>query len=272
MQIFQDKQAPITNPFLMVGIILFLLIIAFLVFIPLIVFVIILLTGFRIVNANQVSIAFWFGHFLGTIKQNGFFYTLPLSSSITVPLKLMNLTTDHLKVNDLNGNPIEIGASIIWRVIDPVKAVLNVLNYNAFVSNQSEIALRTIASKYVYDSEKEISLRSHIDQIALELKTTLQKQLEIAGVSVEEARLTHLAYSPEVAAIMLKRQQATAVFQARQYLVESALSIIDNVILYFEKNHKLKVSDDKKVELINTLLVTMISDKEPSPVITVNRA
>jgi len=194
---------------------------------------------------------------------------VPFSSKDKIPLKLINFVTEHLKVNDKNGNPIEIGAVVVWRVEDAAKASLNIDDYKTFVANQSDIAIRTLAAHYPYDSEKEVSLRGNIDEIAAKLNSVLQDKLSLAGIAVEETKLSHLAYSSEIAVAMLKRQQAVAIFEARKYMVENTLAIIDDVIKHLEKKDNIKISDDKKMQLINNLLVVMTSDSETNPVLNV---
>ncbi len=231
-----------------------------------------LFSGFTVISPNEAKVLTFFGSYVGTVKQNGIVWTLPFTAKESVPLKLINFTTDHLKVNDLSGNPVEIGAVVVWRVMDAAQAVFNVDNYRAFVSNQSDIAVRTIAAKYPYDTDTEAhSLRGNIEDVALELQRVLQGKLAIAGIVIEETKLSHLAYAQEVAAAMLKRQQAVAVLQARRYMVENTLKIIDDVIEHFATKGNVDISNEKKAELINSLLVTMTSDKESSPVITLGR-
>ena len=196
---------------------------------------------------------------------------MPFTSKTKVPLKLVNFVTDHLKVNDRNGNPIEIGAVVVWRVTDAAQATFNVDDYKTFVGNQSDIAIRALAAHYPYDSESETSLRGNIDEVAHQLQETLQAKLAVAGIHIEETRLTHLAYASEIAGAMLKRQQAVAIFQARRYMVENALAIIDEVMAHFDKSSGVVISDDKKADLINSLLVVMTSEKESNPVINVGR-
>ena len=228
-------------------------------------------TGFTIVQPNEARVVTFFGRYMGTVRQNGFVYTIPFSSKHRVPLKLINFVTDHLKVNDRNGNPIEIGAVVVWRVADAAQASFNVDDYKVFVANQSDIAIRALAAHYPYDSETETSLRGNIDEIAEKLQQALQAKLAVAGITIEETRLTHLAYAAEIAMAMLKRQQAVAIFQARRYMVENALAIIDEVIQHFDAKEGMEISDDKKAELINSLLIVMTSDKESSPVINLSK-
>ena len=228
-------------------------------------------SGFTIIQPNDAKVVTFFGRYVGTLKKSGFLYTVPFSSKTRIPLKLVNFVTDHLKVNDRNGNPIEIGAVVVWRVTDAAQASFNVDEYKTFVGNQSDSAIRALAAHYPYDSETEQSLRGNIDEVAEQLQTTLQVKLAVAGIHVDEARLTQLAYASEIAGAMLKRQQAVAIFQARRYMVENALAIIDEVMLHFDKSSGVAISDDKKADLINSLLVVMTSEKESSPVLNVGR-
>jgi regulator of protease activity HflC (stomatin/prohibitin superfamily) len=237
-------------------------------FIPFFLASFVIFSGFTIIQPNEAVVVTFFGKYIGTIKESGFLFTVPFSSKDKIPLKLINFVTEHLKVNDKNGNPIEIGAVVVWRVEDAAKASLNIDDYKTFVANQSDIAIRTLAAHYPYDSEKEISLRGNIDEIAAKLNSVLQDKLSLAGITVEETKLSHLAYASEIAVAMLKRQQAVAIFEARKYMVENALAMIDDVLKHFE-NKDLKISDDKKMQLINNLLVVMTSDSETNPVLNV---
>lgn len=275
MQSIQDHPAPFTNGFwvllALVAAGAFVGAVQPLLFIPLGFIILLLFTGFTIIQPNEAKVITFFGKYVGTIKESGFLYTVPLSSKNRIPLKLINFVTDHLKVNDRNGNPIEIGAVVVWRVTDAAQASLNIDDYKTFVANQSDIAIRALAAHYPYDSEKEVSLRGNLDEIAAKLKAVLQEKLALAGIIVEETKLSHLAYASEVAAAMLKRQQAVAIFEARQYMVENALAIIDDVMKHFETKNNVKFSEDKKAELINSLLIVMTSDKEANPVLTVGK-
>ena len=228
-------------------------------------------SGFTVIQPNSARVITFFGKYIGTIRESGFQFTVPLTLKATVPLKLINFVTNDLKVNDRNGNPIEIGAVVVWRVRDAAQASFNVDDYRDFVGNQADIAIRTLAAHYPYDSETEPSLRGNIDEIAQKLQTMLQEKLAIAGIHVEEARLSHLAYAPEIAGAMLKRQQAVAIFQARRYMVENALAIIDDVVAHFDTKAGITISDDKKADLINSLLVVMTGEKETQPIVTVGR-
>ena len=226
-------------------------------------------TGFIIIAPNSSKVITFFGKYKGTLSKDGFYYTLPLSGKQKVLRRYINFNTPQLKVNDASGNPIEIAAVVVWRVIDPAKAVFDVDDYRQFIGNQSEIAVRNIAAKYPYDGDGIASLRDNADDIARILVEDLQGKLEIAGIHVEEVRISHLAYAPEIAAVMLKRQQAVAVLQARRYLVENALAIVDDVLLHYAKDAPLNVSDEKKLSFINNMLVTLVADRESQPVLSV---
>jgi regulator of protease activity HflC (stomatin/prohibitin superfamily) len=229
------------------------------------VFIVIMATGFTILGPNEARVLTFFGKYIGTIKTAGFLWTVPFSTSTLVPLKMINFNTDKLKVNDLNGNPIEVGAVVVWRVKDAAQACFNVDNYKNFIFNQSESVVRTITAKYPYDSEKEHSLRGNSEEITRELIRELHEKLSIAGIEIEEVKLSHLAYAQEIAAAMLKRQQAIAILAARKYLIENASVIAESVVEKFSKDNA--ISADKKAEIMSNILITLISDKEVNPVI-----
>lgn len=266
MQTISDRQAWATGGFLILLLFLVAIIVAAFIWpplaIPVAVICVLVATGFVIIQPNEARVLTFFGNYKGTLRQSGFLYTIPFSSKRRVPLKLVNFVTDQLKVNDRNGNPIEIGAVVVWRVADGAQATFNVDDYKTFVANQSDIAIRSLAAHYPYDSETETSLRGNIDEIAGKLQEALQAKLAVAGIVIEETRLSHLAYAAEIAVAMLKRQQAVAIFQARRYMVENALAIIDDVIKHFDAAAAISMSDDKKAELVNSLLIVMTSDKE----------
>lgn len=275
MQSIQDRSAPFANGFLVLLLLIASLAAAWiampLLLIPIGIISLIFFSGFTIIQPNEAKVITFFGKYVGTIKESGFLCTIPISSKNRIPLKLINFVTGHLKVNDKNGNPIEIGAVVVWRVADAAQASLNIDDYKTFVANQSDIAVRTLAAHYPYDSEKEVSLRGNLDEIAAKLNAVLQEKLSLAGIVVEETKLSHLAYASEIAGAMLKRQQAVAILEARQYMVENALAIIDDVMKHFEGKDNIKISDDKKADLINSLLIVMTSDSETNPVLNVGR-
>jgi regulator of protease activity HflC (stomatin/prohibitin superfamily) len=275
MQAINDRQAFSTNGFVILLAGVLLIIVAAIVWpplaIPVAVICVLLATGFTVIQPNDSRVITFFGSYKGTLRQSGFLYTIPFSLKKKVPLKLINFVTDLLKVNDRNGNPIEIGAVVVWRVADAAQATFNVDEYKTFVANQSDIAIRALAAHYPYDSETEHSLRGNIDEVSAKLKEDLQAKLSVAGIVIEETRLSHLAYASEIAVAMLKRQQAVAIFQARRYMVENALAIIDDVVKHFDSKKDITIPDDKKAELINSLLIVMTSDKETSPVLNIGR-
>ncbi|MCD4839494.1 SPFH domain-containing protein [Neobacillus sedimentimangrovi] len=229
-----------------------------------------LLSGFTIIQPNQAKVFTLFGSYLGVIKQEGFWLTIPLTVRKTVSLRVINFNSDKLKVNDLEGNPIEIAAVVVYKVVDSAKAVFDVENYKDFVHTQSETGLRHIASQYPYDNmnnDYEISLRQHSDEVAEELTKDLQKRLELAGVEVIEARIMHLAYSSEIAHAMLQRQQAKAVLAARKVIVDGAVSMVKSAIDQLSKEGIVELDEEKKAQMVNNLMVSIVSEKGSQPVI-----
>lgn len=229
------------------------------------------LQGFFINDPNEARVIEFFGHYIGTYFKSGICVTLPFSSKYIVSLKFQNINTEKIKVNDANGSPIEISAVIVWRVSSPVKAYYNVNNYHEFVFVQSDSVIRELASNYPYDSESnEESLRKNSDKISDELRSMLQQRLDIAGIEITEARISHLAYSSEIAQAMLRRQQAHAITSARRHIVQNAIGIVEEVIAHFEKNKSLQLDGKQKVQLINNLLVALISEQDAQPTISLD--
>ena len=229
-----------------------------------------LVTGFSVVPPNEAKTVIFFGQYKGSLRKAGFFWTWPLSNRVRVTLRLINFDTKSLKVNDARGNPIEIGAVVVWRVVDTARSVFNVDNYQNFVETQAETALRALASHYPYDADDtEHSLRRSSDEVADRLQVDLQQRLNVAGIKVEDTRLSHLAYAPEIAAAMLRRQQAEAVISARRFIVENAVGMVDDVIGHFERGGHITLNDDRKASMITSLLVALVSDKDAEPVIRV---
>lgn len=229
----------------------------------------ILMAGIHIVQPNQAKVLTFFGTYMGTIREPGFWFTIPFTFGKKVSLKVRNFNSEKLKVNDINGNPIEIAAVVVIKVVDSAKAVFDVDNYEQFVEIQSETALRHIATKYPYDNFEDVgySLRGNAEEIAAEIATELQARLGLAGVDVIEARLTHLAYATEIASAMLQRQQASAILAARQIIVEGAVGMAQMAIEQLEKEGTIELDEEKKVSMINNLLVTIVSDRSAQPVI-----
>ena len=229
------------------------------------------LQGFFINDPNEARVIEFFGHYIGTYFKSGICITLPFSSKYIVSLKFQNINTEKIKVNDANGSPIEISAVIVWRVNSPAKAYYNVNNYHKFVFVQSDSVIRELASNYPYDSESdEESLRKNSDKISNELRSMLQQRLDIAGIEITEARISHLAYSSEIAQAMLRRQQAHAITSARRHIVQNAIGIIEEVIAHFEKNKSLQLDGKQKVQLINNSLVALISEQDAQPTISLD--
>lgn len=229
------------------------------------------LQGFFINDPNEARVIEFFGYYIGTYFKSGICVTLPFSSKYIVSLKFQNINTEKIKVNDANGSPIEISAVIVWRVSSPAKAYYNVNNYHEFVFVQSDSVIRELASNYPYDSESdEESLRKNSDKISDELRSMLQQRLDIAGIEITEARISHLAYSSEIAQAMLRRQQAHAITSARRHIVQNAIGIVEEVIAHFEKNKSLQLDGKQKVQLINNLLVALISEQDAQPTISLD--
>ncbi|WGJ61877.1 SPFH domain-containing protein [Wolbachia endosymbiont of Frankliniella intonsa] len=227
--------------------------------------------GFFVNDPNEARVIEFFGHYIGTYFKSGICVTLPFSSKYRVSLKFQNINTEKIKVNDANGSPIEISVVIVWRVSSPAKAYYNVNNYHDFVFVQSDSVIRELASNYPYDSENdEESLRKNSDKISNELRSMLQQRLNIAGIEIAEARISHLAYSSEIAQAMLRRQQAHAITSARRHIVQNAIGIIEEVIAHFEKNKSLQLDVKQKVQLINNLLVALISEQDAQPTISLD--
>jgi regulator of protease activity HflC (stomatin/prohibitin superfamily) len=229
----------------------------------------ILICSISIVQPNQALAITFFGQYMGTIRQSGFFMTIPFSNRKKVSLRVRNFNSARLKVNDVEGNPVEIAAVIVFRVVDSAKALFQVDNYNSFVEIQSESALRHVASKYPYDlfEETGYSLRGNAEEVAAELTEELQHRLSVAGVEVMEARLTHLAYATEIASAMLQRQQAAAIVAAREKIVEGAVSMVQMAIGKLQAEGVVELDEERKAAMINNLLVAVVSDRSAQPVI-----
>jgi regulator of protease activity HflC (stomatin/prohibitin superfamily) len=235
----------------------------------LLLFAIILITGITIVQPNNAYIVTFFGKYAGTIRESGFWISVPFSLRKKISLRVRNFNSAQLKVNDISGNPIEIAAVIVFKVVDTAKASFDVDNYYKFVEIQSETALRHVANQYPYDNlnEEGFCLRANTDEVAAELTRELQERLSAAGVFVIEARLTHLAYSPEIAGAMLQRQQATAVIAARTLLVKGAVTMVQMAIAQLNEESGIELDDERKAAMINNLMVAIVSDRSAHPVI-----
>ncbi|KLV25728.1 SPFH domain/band 7 family protein [Niallia circulans] len=237
--------------------------------IPFFLIAVLLGSGITIIQPNQAVVVTFFGKYLGTIRSSGLFLTIPLTLRKTISLRVRNFNSKRLKVNDVDGNPIEIAAVIVFKVIDSAKAIFDVDNYEEFVEIQSETAIRHVATKYPYDTFEnvELTLRGNAEEVSNELTTELQARLDLAGVEVIEARLTHLAYSTEIAQAMLQRQQASAIISARQKIVEGAVGMAQMAINQLEQDKIIELDDERKVQLVNNLLVAIVSENPTTPVI-----
>jgi len=228
------------------------------------------LTGFTVIQPNQAKVFTLFGNYLGVIKHEGFWFSVPFTVRKNVSLRVINFNSDKLKVNDLEGNPIEIAAVVVYRVFDSAKAVFDVEDYKEFVHTQSETGVRHIASQYPYDNfnnDYEISLRQHSEEVGDELTKDLQKRFEVAGVEILEARIMHLAYSSEIASSMLQRQQAKAVLAARKVIVDGAVSMVKSAIEQLSSENIVELDEEKKAQMVNNLMVALVSDKGNQPII-----
>ncbi|EOH96903.1 SPFH domain-containing protein/band 7 family protein [Enterococcus moraviensis ATCC BAA-383] len=227
------------------------------------------LSSLTIVSPNQAKAILFFGQYLGTIKDNGLFVTTPLTQKINVSLKVRNFNSSLLKVNDSDGNPVEISAVVVFKVVDTAKALFDVDRYQDFIEIQSETAIRHIATQYPYDTfnDDDLTLRGNTTEVSEEMAKELQDRLSVAGVEVIETRLNHLAYATEIASAMLQRQQAKAILSARQIIVEGAVSMTQMALEQIEDGQEINFTDDRKVQLINNLLVSIITDKGTQPVI-----
>lgn len=226
-------------------------------------------SGMVIVQPNQSRSIILFGRYMGTIRKSGWWWTVPLTNKPNVSLRVRNFNSDRLKVNDIRGNPIEIGAVVVWRVVDAAKALFEVEKYEEFVTIQSETALRHIASLYPYDSpdDETPSLRGETDAISRGLATELQSRLAVAGVEVVDTRLTHLAYAPEIAGAMLQRQQAEAVVAARAKIVEGAVGMVQMAIEQLQLADVIDLDDERRATMINNLMVAIVSERSAQPVL-----
>ncbi|OPY63130.1 MAG: SPFH domain / Band 7 family protein [Pelotomaculum sp. PtaU1.Bin065] len=226
-------------------------------------------SGIVIVQPNQARVVTFFGRYMGSVRESGIWLTIPLTSRKTISLRVRNFNSNTLKVNDVEGNPVEIAAVVVFKVVDSAKAVFDVDKYEEFVEIQSETALRHVATKYPYDcfEEKGYSLRSNAEEVADELSKELQTRLALAGVEVMEARLTHLAYATEIASAMLQRQQASAIVAARQKIVEGAVGMAQMAINQLQRDNIVELDEERKVAMINNLMVAIVSDRAAQPVI-----
>ena len=228
-----------------------------------------LMVGLYMVEPNQSAVVSLFGKYVGTVHDNGLRWNNPFFSKRKVSLRVRNFESGRLKVNELEGSPIEIAAVIVWKVVDSAEAVFNVDDYESFVHIQSEAALRAMATSYPYDQHEEgqISLRSHPNEISEHLKVQLDERLAKAGVDVLEARISHLAYAPEIAQAMLQRQQANAVVAARARIVAGACGMVEMALAELQKSGVVQLDEERKAAMVSNLLVVLCGDRGTQPVV-----
>jgi regulator of protease activity HflC (stomatin/prohibitin superfamily) len=232
-----------------------------------------ILKGLYTIQPNQAVVLLLFGDYKGTDRSAGLRWVNPFLSKTRVSERAQNFVTEQLKVNDKNGNPIEIAAAIVWRVSDAAQATLGVEDYAQFVNVQSESSVRHMASEYAYDhgaddTSAEVTLRSGGDAIVQTLRGELTTRLQSAGIEVIDTKLTHLAYAPEIAGAMLRRQQAQAVLSARKIIVEGAVGMVEMALKRLSENHIVELNDDRKAAMVSNLMVVLCSEKDVTPVVS----
>ena len=234
--------------------------------VPIIVF---LLIGLFVVNPNEGRVLQLFGRYVGTVRDPGLRWANPLLTKRRISLRVRNFETERSKVNDIDGNPIEMAAVVVWRVVDTAEASFEVDDYVDFVQVQSESAVRNLATRYPYDTREagRQSLRGDTDEIAGQLQTEIQGRLDKAGVEVIEARITHLAYAAEIAAAMLQRQQAGAIVAARTELVEGAVGMVEMALDRLSSQQIVELDEERKATMVSNLLVVLCGDKSTQPVV-----
>jgi regulator of protease activity HflC (stomatin/prohibitin superfamily) len=229
------------------------------------------LPGLFSVQPNEARVLTLFGRYVGSVRETGLRWANPFYSKRRVSLRVRNFESEKLKVNDKDGNPVDIAAVVVWKVVDTAEALFHVDNYENFVHVQSESALRNMASHYAYDAhqEGEVALRSHTGEIAEKLKSEIQERLAQAGVEVVEARITHLAYAQEIAHAMLQRQQASAVIAARSKIVDGAVGMVEMALAQLEAKKIVELDGERRAAMVSNLLVVLCSEHSSSPVLNV---
>jgi hypothetical protein len=228
-----------------------------------------MLAGLVVVNPNEASVVTLFGVYKGTIKRAGFWWVNPLTTRRKLSLRVRNFESAKLKVNERDGNPIEIAAVVVWRIVETFEAVFNVDDYENFVHVQSEAAVRNLATTYPYDSHDDgsVSLRLSAGEVADRMRHEIQDRLSKAGIDVIEARISHLAYAPEIAGAMLRRQQATAIIAARQKIVEGAVGMVEMALDEISRKNVVALDEERKAAMVSNLLVVLCSEKGVEPVV-----
>jgi regulator of protease activity HflC (stomatin/prohibitin superfamily) len=232
---------------------------------------IIILPGLVIVNPNESKVLTLFGSYVGTVKKDGFFWVNPFTIKKKVSLRAFNLNGQQLKVNDSVGNPIEIAAVIVWQIKDTANATFAVENYLQYVNIQSEAAVRHLANSFPYDNIEDetanITLRGGAEQVSLLLEKELNERLDRAGIEVLEARISHLAYAPEIAHTMLQRQQASAIISARRLIVEGAVGMVEMALARLSEKKIVELDEERKAAMVSNLLVVLCGDRSVNPVV-----
>jgi len=227
------------------------------------------LCGFYLLQPNQAAAILLFGEYKGTDRTHGLRWVLPWLTRTKISTRIHNITSDRVKVNDLRGNPVEIATNVVWRVTDTAQALFDVANYMEFVEIQIESAVRAIGARYPYDDleHKEVTLRGDADVVSEELERELQDRVSRAGITVDECRLTHLAYAQEIAQAMLRRQQAEAVIAARQKIVIGAVSMVESALQLLSEKGVVELDDERKAAMVSNLMVVLCSDRDTQPVV-----
>jgi hypothetical protein len=227
------------------------------------------MAGFFSVAPNQSMVLTLFGKYKGSVRKNGLHWANPFFSKQKVSLRVHNFETQHLKVNDHDGNPIEIGAVVVWKVIDAAEAVFEVENYENYVKVQCEAALRNLATAFPYDAHNEgqMSLRGNANEVVAQLKSEIEERLQKAGVQVIESRISHLAYAPEIATAMLQRQQASAIIAARQKIVEGAVGMVEMALAMLSEKGIVDLDAERKAAMVSNLLVVLCGERATQPVV-----
>jgi regulator of protease activity HflC (stomatin/prohibitin superfamily) len=230
---------------------------------------VIALTGLFVVNPNESKVLQLFGEYVGSVRQAGFFWANPLYSKRRVSLRVVSFEVGKLKVNDLDGNPVEIAAIVVWKVVDSAQAVFEVDNYPEYVRVQGESAVRTLASRYPYDAHDDavLSLRGNTQKVAEHLQSELDERVALAGVKVLEARISHLAYAPEIAQAMLQRQQAGAIIAARQKIVDGAVGMVEMALDRLSRHQVVTLDEERKAAMVSNLLVVLCSERSAQPIV-----
>jgi len=228
-----------------------------------------LLAGLFVINPNEGKVLQLFGAYAGTVKVAGLRWANPLYTKRRISLRIRNFESSHIKVNDNEGNPIEIAAVVVWRVVETYEACFHVDDYENYVHVQSESALRNLATSYTYDThdDSQMSLRGHTAEVAEHLKKEIQDRLAKAGVEVLESRISHLAYAPEIAAAMLQRQQAGAIIAARQRIVEGAVGMVEMALEMLSRREIVRLDDERRAAMVSNLLVVLCGERSTQPVV-----